>query len=124
MLTEGFARRNAALLTHIMWDEGAPHGGISDRHTIATAATQHQALQESRAFAGGTFALEAAGFGIVSERLLVGLKRLPRDVAHVMGREHHLPVLLGDGPYGGVPVEAATHAHAAKHKRARIARIM
>jgi hypothetical protein len=124
MLPAGVARRHAALLTHLMWDEGAPHGGISDRHPSATAATQPQALQESRACAGGTCALEAAGLGIVSERWWVGLKRRPRDVAQVRGREHHLPVRLGDGPYGGVPVEAATPAHAAKHQRARIARMM
>lgn len=123
-MTDGFSRGNAALLTHIMRDHGAPHRGIPYRHVVATAATQHQALQEGGACPWGTFALETTRFGIVSEPLLIGLKHLPRDVARMMGREYHLPVLLGNRPYRGVPVDAAPHAHAAKHKRARIARIM
>src|SRR5262245_15683750 len=55
---------------------------------------------------------------------IAGLKRLPRDVACMMGREHHLPVLLGDGPHGLAPVAPLPHAQTAKHEGAGIARIM
>jgi len=116
---------DAGALAEIFGAEQSSLGVITDGHSIAADAANHQTLKKCGPFPWRTLAsVRSPTLGGLAESLLVLLVFFPRDVSRVGVGNQRIPLILGQPLYCETPLHCFLSPAPAKHERTGVAWIM
>jgi hypothetical protein len=124
MLAHRLSGSNALALAHIVGDLPAMAQVIAQRHSSPAYPAHHQPLEQRRAFPGRTLsALGPERLGRFAQPPTIELVLFPGEITR-MDVGHDQPLFLWLLANRGVALRRAALAGAAKHKGARVTRIV